>query len=126
MPYYKPIKEISPKRTRLRTITILRRLRSKLDSEMPQKTRDETLILGTWNIRNFDDNRFKNGNRTQEDMHYIAEIISRFDVLPVQEICDDTYPLEKVMGLLRNDYRWREKATILQDSFHVLVSGGMV
>lgn len=104
MPFYKPIKNIEPKQTRLRTLSGLERLRAQLDDEMPRKTRNATLILGTWNIRNFDDNRFMNGPRTAEDLHYIAEIIARFDVLAVQEICDDTYPLEKLMRLVGPDY----------------------
>jgi hypothetical protein len=47
-----------------------------------------TIILGTFNIRNLDDNRFMNGFRTGEDLHYLAEIIVRFDV---QEVRDSTY-----------------------------------
>ena len=104
MPYYKPIRNIEPKKTRLRTLSSLNRLRAQLDKELPLKTRNKTLILGTWNIRNFDDNRFMNGNRTTEDLLYIAEIISRFDVLAVQEICDNTSPLEKLMYFLGKDY----------------------
>jgi len=106
MPYYKPIKNITPKKTRLRTLSGLTRLRQQLTSEMPKKTKRSTLILGTWNIRNFDDDRFKNGPRSNEDFQYIAEIIARFDVIAVQEICNDLYPLEKVMYLLGNDYNY--------------------
>ncbi len=104
MPFYKPIRNIKPKKTRLRTLAGLKRLRKQLDDEMPLKTRETTLVLGTWNIRNFDDNRFMNGYRTAEDLHYLAEIISRFDVLAVQEICDSTFPLEKLMGFVGKDY----------------------
>jgi len=104
MPYYKPIKNITPKKTRLRTLTALSRLRQQLENEMPQKTKHSTLILGTWNIRNFDDDRFKNGPRSSEDFQYIAEIIARFDVMAVQEICNDLSPLKNVMYLLGNDY----------------------
>lgn len=104
MPYYKTIRDITPKKTRLRTLGGLKRLREQLDTVMPRKTRDATLILGTWNIRNFDDNRFANGPRTAEDLHYLAEIISRFDVLAIQEICDDIAPLDKLMRLLGGHY----------------------
>lgn len=58
MPFYRPIKDIKPKKTRLRMIAGLKALRMQMDEEMPHKTKDSTLILGTWNIRNFDDNRF--------------------------------------------------------------------
>lgn len=104
MPYYKPIRNIHPTKTRLRTLSSLKRLRQQLENEMPPKTRNSTLILGTWNIRNFDDDRFKNGPRTDEDFQYIAEIISRFDVLAVQEICNSTKPLDQIIYLLGGNY----------------------
>lgn len=104
MPYYVPLKRLTPKKAKARTIAGLRRLRTQLDAEMPQKTRDSSLILGTWNIRNFDDNRFNSGPRSTEDFYYLAEIISRFDILAVQEICDDLAPLEKLMRILGRDY----------------------
>ena len=103
MPYYKPIKELSAS-VRKRLLAGLERLRTQLKEEMPDKTKDATLILGTWNLRNFDDNRFRNGFRTEEDLFYLAEIISRFDVLAIQEVCDDIWPLEKLMHFLGNDY----------------------
>lgn len=91
---------------RHRTISKLQRLRAQLDEEMPQKTRNATLVLGTWNIRNFDDNRFMNGHRTTEDLYYLAEIISRFDVLAVQEICDDLGPFSKLMKFVGREYEY--------------------
>lgn len=104
MPFYRPIKDIKPKKTRLRMIAGLKALRMQMDEEMPHKTKDSTLILGTWNIRNFDDNRFMSGHRTMEDLYYIAEIISRFDVLAVQEICENLDPLNKIMKILGYDF----------------------
>lgn len=103
MPFYKPIKDMA-KQDRLRTLSGLERLRKQLDFEMPEKTRDATLVLGTWNIRNFDDNRFRNGTRTTEDLMYIAEIISRFDILAIQEVCNDLGALDALVGLLGRDY----------------------
>ncbi len=87
-----------------RTLNGLKRLRKSLDKELPNKTRSSTLVMGTWNIRNFDDDRFNNGHRTTEDFFYIAEIISRFDIIAVQELCDDNKPLDTVMRILGNDY----------------------
>lgn len=104
MPYYRPIKDIEPKKDRHRLLASLDRLRGQLESKMPEKTRASRLILGTWNIRNFDDDRFRHGPRTSEDYHLIAEVISRFDVIAVQEVCDDLGPLRKVMWLLGHDY----------------------
>ena len=85
MPYYFSIKKMT-KTDGKRTARGLKRLRAQLDAEIPEKSRTSTLVLGTWNIRNFDDNRFMNGERTLEDFFYIAEIISRFDVIAVQEV----------------------------------------
>ena len=84
----------------MRAVGGLKRLRKQLDSEIPVRSRTDSLIIGTWNIRNFDDNRFRNGTRTTEDLIYIAEIISRFDVIAVQEICRDLSPLKNVIRLL--------------------------
>ena len=103
MPFYYTIKKM-PGAMKARTLAGLVRLREQLDKEMPQKTRSATLVLGTWNIRNFDDNRFAAGHRTKEDLFYIAEIISRFDVMAVQEICDNLRPLKEVMWILGDDY----------------------
>ncbi|MEQ3650814.1 endonuclease/exonuclease/phosphatase family protein [Hyphomonas sp.] len=103
MPYYYGIKNLS-KDMRARTLAGLKRLRRQLDDEMPVTTRNKTLVLGTWNIRNLDDNRFMTGHRTQEDFYYLAEIISRFDVLAIQEICDDITPLKNVMRILGENY----------------------
>jgi hypothetical protein len=94
MPYYQTIRKIRDKEERLCTIDWLLLLRSLLDREIPQKTASDTLLLATWNIREFGDNR-----RT-ESLHYIAEIISRFDLVAVQEVSANMEGLEKVISLL--------------------------
>lgn len=103
MPDYFPISNMT-KSVKKRTLAGLERLRDQLDLEMPEKTRDATLVLGTWNIRNFDSNGFMNGHRTDEDLYYIAEICTRFDVLAIQEVCEDLAPLDKLMAILGEDY----------------------
>jgi len=104
MPYYKPIKDLSAAE-RKRTVAGIQRLRKQFaDMRFPSKKASESLILGTWNIRNFDDDRFNYGPRLKESLHYIAEILSRFDVVAVQEICSDLAPLNRLMGLLGQQY----------------------
>jgi endonuclease/exonuclease/phosphatase family metal-dependent hydrolase len=98
MPYYKPIKQIRDKEERLRVLDKLLLLRSQLDKQIPQKTATDTLLLATWNIREFKDNR-----RT-ESLYYIAEIISRFDLVAVQEVAANLKGLAKLMSLL--DPNW--------------------
>ncbi|WP_127112348.1 endonuclease/exonuclease/phosphatase family protein [Shimia sediminis] len=105
MPYYPPIRRM-PDTMRNRTLNGLSRLRRQLDQELPSRTVTDTLMLGTWNLRNFDDNRFVHGFRTQEDNYYIAEIISRFDVVALQEICEDLTPLDRVMRVLGRNYSY--------------------
>jgi endonuclease/exonuclease/phosphatase family metal-dependent hydrolase len=82
----------------LRVIDRLLLLRSQLDRQIPQKTSSDTLLLATWNIREFGDNR-----RT-ESLHYIAEIISRFDLVAVQEVSANLQGLEKVISLLNRNW----------------------
>ena len=89
---------------RRRTVDGLRALRGLIRDKMPGSTLHDTLLLGTWNLRNFDDNRFGHGPRIKESLYFIAEIISAFDVLAVQEICRNLGPLKQVMRLLGPGY----------------------
>jgi endonuclease/exonuclease/phosphatase family metal-dependent hydrolase len=93
MPYYHPLKNLN-KIERLRTVNNLLKLRSQLDRDIPQKTATDTLLLATWNIREFGDNRRK------ESLFYLAEIISRFDLVAVQEVSANMGGLKKLMKLL--------------------------
>ena len=78
--YLKDIKDLTERK---RTIEHLILLRKQLDEEIPQKTSENSLLLATWNIRQFTNNREK------ESLMYIAEILSRFDLIAVQEVKDD-------------------------------------
>lgn len=99
MPVYWKLKYFASN-DRSRVVKNLQRLRNQLDAEIPNRTLEDTLLLATWNIRDFDSNKFKHGPRLTEALYYIAEIISRFDVVAVQEISDDIRPLEKVLDIL--------------------------
>jgi len=93
MPYYHPLKNLN-KVERLRTIDKLLKLRKQLDDVIPQKTATDTLLLATWNIRAFGDNRRK------ESLHYIAEIVSRFDLIAIQEVSSNLKGLQDLVSLL--------------------------
>jgi endonuclease/exonuclease/phosphatase family metal-dependent hydrolase len=93
MPHYYPLKKLN-KTERLRTVNNLLSLRDRLDREIPQKTATDTLLLATWNIREFGDNRRK------ESLHYIAEIVSRFDLVAIQEVSANMKGLKKLVSLL--------------------------
>ena len=85
---------------RLLTAENLLKLRSQLDREIPQKTATDTLLLATWNIRKFSDNRL------MESLYYIAEIINRFDLVAVQEISANMKGLKKLMSLLHLNWEY--------------------
>ena len=74
----------------------LLRLRAQIrDSALGQR-KAGNLVIGSWNIRAFDDGR----PRRDESYHYIAEIIDHFDICAVQEIKDDLGPLKRLVALL--------------------------
>jgi endonuclease/exonuclease/phosphatase family metal-dependent hydrolase len=97
---YASIRKIKDVDERNRIINKLQLLRSQLDKEIPEKTANNTLLLATWNIREFGD------NRKPESLYYIAEIISRFDLVAIQEVAGNKKGLEKVMALLGKDYNY--------------------
>jgi endonuclease/exonuclease/phosphatase family metal-dependent hydrolase len=97
MPYYPPLKNLN-KVERLRSINNLLSLRNRLDRDIPQKTANDTLLLASWNIREFGD------NRRNESLHYLAEIISRFDLIAIQEVSSNMKGLQKLMALLGYDW----------------------
>lgn len=75
------------KSVRNRTIDGLERVRALIEERMPKQTFEHKLILGTWNILNFDDNRFGDGSCLPEALYFIAEVIAAFDIIAIQEVC---------------------------------------
>jgi exonuclease III len=106
MPFYPDIKNFKTKDERERTASNLLALRDRLQDEIPGRTVNQTLLLGTWNLRNFDDNRFKHGPRIPESFYYIAEIISKFDIVALQEITRDIRPLKKILNILGRNWKF--------------------
>ena len=98
MIYYPALKSISDPVERKRTVEGLQRLRAALDNEMPPRLNEGRLLLGTWNIRELDSGKY--GPRLSESYIYIAEIISRFDIVAIQEVKKGLYPLQRLRKLL--------------------------
>lgn len=73
-------------------------LRERLAQEITNDRRPNSLIIGSWNIRNFDSGM--GGDRLDESYHYIAEIIDRFDVCAIQEVMSDMEPLKRLVRTL--------------------------
>jgi hypothetical protein len=92
MPCCHSLKNLNPAE-RLRTAESLLKLRSRLDGDIPQKTVTDTLLPVTWNICEFGD------NRSQESLFFPAGIISRFDLVALQEVSASLGGLEKLMKL---------------------------
>lgn len=102
MPYYAGLKRIRDTAVRQRTIKGLQRLRAALAQSIPARTVTNTLLLATWNIREFDSGKY--GYRGDEPYYYIAEILSRFDLIAIQEVRDGLYPLQRLCRLLGSDW----------------------
>lgn len=79
--------------------TGLLRLKDGLEAAgIPDRSVTNNLLLATWNIREFGPSKY--GVRGVEPVHYIAEIIDRFDLVAVQEVRDDLTVLNKLLRLL--------------------------
>lgn len=109
MPFYRPLaryakshypfdRPIDPA-ARVRTAEGLLRLRDQFEREVPGRTLNDTLLLATWNIREFDAGT-KSDRRLPESYYYIAEILSHFDLIAVQEVREDLAPLDRVISIL--------------------------
>jgi exonuclease III len=83
---------------RIRVSDNLLALRASLDREIPAKTATDTLLLATWNIRKFGD------NRSNESLHYLAEVMSRFDLIAIQEVSASMEGLQKLVSLLGHNW----------------------
>ncbi|HEX2542742.1 MAG TPA: endonuclease/exonuclease/phosphatase family protein [Caldimonas sp.] len=65
---------------------------------------DASLLLATWNIRDFDSNRFGFGPRRPETFYYLAEMIACFDLVAVQEVSRDLSALQTLMRILGREW----------------------
>ena len=103
MPYYKGLFDTFPKGVdspaRKRAAAGLLSLRRRLRKEVPPRTVEETLLLATWNIREFGRNKMF-GARLDESIQYIAEIINHFDLVAVQEVKENLGDLKKLIRVL--------------------------
>jgi endonuclease/exonuclease/phosphatase family metal-dependent hydrolase len=104
MPRYAPIRFWRDDVAKRRTLDRLLALRRQLAAEIGPHRGDASLLLATWNIRDFDSNKFRHGPRLPESFHYIAEIVSWFDLVAVQEVNRDLAALRKLMSLLGPDW----------------------
>ena len=71
------------------------------DLQMPSDSAC-TVRIATWNLREFDASSY--GKRGREAKAYIAEILSVFHLVALQEIREDLGPLEDILQLLGADW----------------------
>lgn len=100
MPTYFPIKRWMDAAEKARTAERLLALRQKLKSEITDRAGRNSLLIATWNLRDFDSNRLGHGPRLRESNYYIAEIISAFDLIALQEVSRNMEALETVLSIL--------------------------
>lgn len=112
---------------------ILRLRKSLQDEGIPPKTVDRTLLLATWNIREFDSAKY--GDRCTECFYYIAEIMNHFDLIAVQEVREDLRALDRLQDILGGWWKYivtdvtegtsgnRERMAFLYDSRKVAFGG---
>lgn len=88
------------KEDRTRTIEGLLRLRKQLAKELPARSVRDSLLLATWNIRDFGSSKLNPSPRLKESLFYIAEIIQSFDIVAVQEVNNNMKPFLDLMEIL--------------------------
>jgi len=95
MSYYYPLQQYATKKHVAERLLLLR---EKMKASIPAKTIDQTLLLATWNLREFDSPTY--GTRMVDAMYYIAEIINSFDIVAIQEVREDLKALKDLIFLL--------------------------
>ncbi len=122
MAYYAKLKTRLDDARRNHVISNLLLLRKQLQNTIPIKDLDDNLLLATWNIRDFAKDFHKqdkasmrrgHGPRLPETWYYIAEVISSFDLVAVQEV-NELDELEHVMDILGPN--WAYIATDIADT----------
>jgi hypothetical protein len=86
MPFYYKLDSANPDDRRIATKLI--ELKAGIqEAKIPQRTVEGRLMLATWNLREFGESKFE--LRGKEPIYYIAEIISSFDLVAIQEVRKD-------------------------------------
>jgi endonuclease/exonuclease/phosphatase family metal-dependent hydrolase len=103
-----------PVADRPRVVRNLQALREQLDQTIPSKDASDNLLLASWNIRDLaKTNRRGFGARLPESHFYIAEVLSRFDFVAVQEV-NELDEWQRVLDIL--GYGWDWIATDVTDT----------
>lgn len=74
------------------------------NQSVPNKNATDTLLLATWNLQAFDGGEAD--RRTDESYWYIAEIVSHFDLIAIQEVGANLGALEKLKNRLGGTWNY--------------------
>lgn len=93
--------------------------------KIPSRKIDENLLLATWNIQHF------SNNKSQRALQYIADICERFDIICLQEVKTDLRGLGRLKDLLPGNYKFlvsdptgnHERFAFLYDKRTVMPTG---
>ena len=67
--------------------------------KIPSRRLDENLLIATWNIQQF------SNNKSQRALQYVADICERFDIIALQEVKTDLRGLARLQALLPGNYK---------------------
>ena len=77
----------------------LMKLMDEGDYKIPSRQVDDNLLIATWNIQQFSNNKSKRA------LQYIADICERFDIVALQEVKTDLRGLSNLQKLLPGNYK---------------------
>src|SRR5262245_63362848 len=105
MPYYKRVlDDLISKGYQKEAQEVAKRLlslRNRLQKQIPPRNVLSSVLMATWNIRELGADK-KFGTRLEESLLYIAEIVSHFDLVAMQEVNENLSNLQALVGLLGN------------------------
>jgi exonuclease III len=87
-----------------RTIDGCLRLREALKGAIPTRTLGRSLLLASWNIRQFGGGG--QAERDHEAMFYLAQVIDKFDMVAIQEVKSDLRQLDELVTTLGGWWRY--------------------
>ncbi len=103
---YSLLRSRVPESDQPRVVRNLVALRDQLHRDIPAKDAEDNLLLATWNVRDLGKiNRRGFGDRLPETYFYIAEVLSRFDFVAVQEV-NELDEWQRITEILGFDFGW--------------------
>jgi len=102
MPLYQSIDGTT--REGKRTIDGCLRLRKALRETVPTRSLGRTLLLASWNIRQFGGGG--QAERDHEALFYLAQVIDKFDLVAIQEVKSDLGQLDELVRTLGSWWRY--------------------